>query len=177
MAGSEMTTEAMTAVVVGYTNTKTALDDFHDLERAFNEVGPAAYDAAVVERDAGSAFRVVATTVSPRNNNMVRAAALGAIVGVVFAPALAAAAVGAAVGALIGTAVDRFDALSHADMAQTGRLVDERTAYLIVITEAGHAQRIESVALSRMDRTIIPLSRADIDALRRELQSEHGVLG
>jgi uncharacterized membrane protein len=175
--GKGMATEALTAVVVGYADTKTALGDFGDLEGAQKEKGLSAYDAAVIERTADSAYRVVATTVNPRNTNMVRAAGLGAIVGVVFAPAIAVAAVGAAVGALIGTVVDRFDAVSHGDMVQTRRLVDQSAAYLIVITGTEDAERIEAVALSRENRTIIPLSPTDVDALKRELQSEHGVFG
>ena len=172
-----MATEGLTAVVVGYESTDSALEDFHDVERAHDEQGWLTCDAAVVERAPDSTFRVVATTVHPRNDNLVRAAGLGALVGVVFAPALAVAAIGAVAGALVGTTIDRFDAVSHADMVQTRRLVDESNACLIVITDPEHASRVEGVASSRPNRTIIPLSGDDIDALRRELQQEHGVLG
>jgi uncharacterized membrane protein len=172
-----MTTEALTTVVVGYTDTKTALEDFRELERLHKEHELFSYDAAVVERASDSTHRVVATTVAPRNDNLIRAAGLGAVVGVIFAPALAAAAVGAMTGALVGTVLDRFDGVSHADMEQTRRVVDESTASLIVLADSVHAERIESVASSRANRTIIPLSPGDVDTLRRELQSDHGIFG
>jgi uncharacterized membrane protein len=172
-----MTTETLTTVVVGYTTTSTALEDFHDLERAFKEHGHAAYDAAVVERAPDSSYKVVATTVSPRNENTLRAAGLGAVVGVVFAPALAVAAAGTVAAALIGNVMDRFNALSDADMAETHRLVDESAANLIVITDTEHAQQVESVAKSRVGRSVIPFAPADVDALRRELQGERWVTG
>jgi uncharacterized membrane protein len=172
-----MTTETLTTVVIGYTDTKTALDDFHELDRARRAHERPAYDAAVVERGPDSTVTVVATTVGPQNDNLARAAGLGAVVGVVFAPAVAVAAAGAALGALVGTVVDRFDALSHADMEETHRVVDESTASLIVITSPEDAQRIEALASSRGNRTVVPFSAADIDSLRRELQSEHRLFG
>jgi uncharacterized membrane protein len=109
------TNESLTTIVVGYNETETALHDFHDLEKAHDEGRLPGYDAAVIERAPDGSHKIVATTVVPREKNMLRAAGLGLVVGVLVAPGLAVAAVGATIGGALGTILDRFDAVSHAD--------------------------------------------------------------
>jgi uncharacterized membrane protein len=172
-----MTTEALTTVVVGYDDTETALHDFHDLEKAHEEDRLPGYDAAVLERRPDATYTIVATTVVPRQRNTLRAAGLGLVVGVLAAPGLAVAAVGATIGAAVGTILDRFDAVSHSDLARTRSLMDDSLANLVVITDEAHAESVESIAASRPNRTIVPISPDDVDVLRRELQRDHHLFG
>ena len=167
-----MTKGALTTVVVGYEDTKTALDDFHDLERAHKEKRLPSYDAAVVERHADATHRVVATTIAPRRTDMLRGAGLGLVVGVIFSPVLAAAAAGAGVGAIVGAVVDDVASFNHADMEQLRSLIDDSSANLIVISDSPHARQLESIASSRANRTIVPFAPVDIEALKIELQRE-----
>jgi uncharacterized membrane protein len=167
-----MTKSALTTVVVGYDETKTALSDFHDLERAHKENRLPSYDAAVVERTADSKHGIVATTINPRRTDMLRGAGLGLAVGVIFAPPLAVAAAGVAIGGVVGSVVDDVASFKHADMEQMKRLIDDSAANLIVISDSPHAEQLESIASSRPNRTIVPFSAVDIEILKNELQAE-----
>jgi uncharacterized membrane protein len=168
--GKAMTTEGLTTVVVGYDDTNTALQDFHDLERVHEEGRLPSYDAAVVERMSDSTHRVVATTIDESRKRIVRGAGLGLAVGLIFSPALVPAACGAAIGGIVASIVDDVASFNHADFAQMRRLIDDSASNLIVISDSPHAQQLEVVASSRANRTIVPFAPVDIQLLNGELK-------
>jgi uncharacterized membrane protein len=167
-----MAKTALTTVVIGYEDTRTAVEDFNDLERAHREGRLPSYDAAVVGRTAESARVVIATTIDPNQSHTLRAAGLGVVVGIVLSPALIAAAVGAVIGGIVGRAMDGIDATEHGGMTETKRLIDESAANLIVIASDSDAKQIESIAATRPNRTVVPFSPAEIATLKLELQSD-----
>jgi uncharacterized membrane protein len=160
--------DVLTTIVFGYERIDTAVNDFDDLKTAHENDRLPSYDAAVIER-LPDGHRVAATTVGPSTKYLLRGAGLGLVVAAIFSPPLAAAVAGAGLGAAVGSLSDDYAALKHAALTQTRRLIDDSAANVIVITDAPHVKELVSIASSR-NRTIVPFSPVDIQALKDELQ-------
>jgi len=150
-----------------YDRLATAERDYADLKTLHSEGLVGAYDAAVVERDAGGAI-VVRERKKDTAHGAWTGLGVGALAGLLFPPSiLGAALVGGVAGGLVGKARKR---LSKADLEELGVALKDDQVALAMVGDAALFERLEQVlpGASRRIAKELELTADDLDRAIRE---------
>lgn len=152
-----------------YDRIDTAERDYADLKTLHKEGLVGAYDAAVVEREAGGAI-----VVSDRKKDTAHGAwtglGVGALAGLLFPPSiLGVALVGGVTGGLVGKARER---LSKADLEELGVALKDDQVALAIVGDAALFARVEQVlpGASRRIAKELELTADDLGRAMRDAE-------
>jgi uncharacterized membrane protein len=123
-----------------YESKSDALADYEVVKELHRAGALGAYDAAVVERDAGGQVHVAKDEL-PTRRGAWAGAAVGAVAGLLFPPSLL---VSGAVGAGAGALIEHFRrGMSRSDVSELGDLLGVGDAGLVVVADSKVSQLLE----------------------------------
>lgn len=156
-----------------------AIADYDAVRKLYTDFGIIdTYDAAVLTRQPDGKVQIVKRVEEPTRHGAAIGLAVGFAVGVVIAlfPATGVA-VGAGmlggggIGAIVGAITGHVSkGIKRSDLKSLGELLDEGASGLVVVAAADVAEKIND-AITRAQKRAKAQLQADVDALKREIDS------